>query len=164
MRSRPRKKQAGFSLIETMVSGLIMGVGVMGAMSLYTTTADARQESRSMTMAKGIIEQRMEWLAATGYLDYEGCTGTVGCKANAYDMHPDLAPNGGLLCTQYTADDTLVTPDTNTPGAYFRVDTVIQMPTDTSRFPGVRDAIVSVCWTDENNIVHQMQLRRMITE
>lgn len=163
MRSKGSRTQ-GFSLIETMVSALVMAIGVLGATGIYTATAAARADSRALTMAKGVIDQRVEWLVATGYQDYSGCTGPAGCKTDATTLATDLAAAGGTDCTQYVADDTLVTPTSNTPGAYFRVDTVIEEPADLTRFPGVRDAVVSVCWQEADGSVHQLQMRRLISE
>jgi len=75
---------AGFSLIEVMVSILILGVALTGLTQGLTTALRSSKESEQQTAAALIAAGQMEILRAEGYVVVGETEGESGTGAGAY--------------------------------------------------------------------------------
>jgi len=83
-----KKTQDGFSLLEVLLAVVILGVGILGAVSLQTTsfrsTGDATRREQAMTIARTELDYQ-RGLSATSRL-----TGTRSCRSST---------TSGMTCT-----------------------------------------------------------------
>ena len=76
-----------------------------------------------------------------------------------------LSASGSYPCTQYLDEAALDTPEqssTGTEDLQFRVDTALVEPTATGQQQGAKALTVSVCWTDDQGRVQQVQTTRLL--
>ena len=81
---RESRGGAGFSLIEVMVSILILGVALTGLTQGLTTALRSSKESEQQTAAALIAAGQMEILRAEGYVVVGETEGESGTGAGAY--------------------------------------------------------------------------------
>lgn len=63
---------AGFTLLETLLAIIIVGVGVTAAINLFATCAQQNQESVRMTVATNLANNIQELTASASYTDPRG--------------------------------------------------------------------------------------------
>lgn len=165
--SRRGSSQRGFSLVETIISSGVLGLGLVSLTNLYTASADVVQNSRSTVTATQIARRRAERLAATAVLP--NCLGLGGCKAQQDELAPELGQDGAFQCTQYVNEEEIV--DSSNRGSIdsrYRIDTEVAPHPDPFQGAGAQQLTVSVCWMgkhmDENGrgLVHQVQVRKLV--
>jgi Tfp pilus assembly protein PilV len=74
---RARDRQAGFTLMEIMISLLVMILGMVGVMALQMTTVKGNRASRMLDRAVELVGQEMEDLRGytTAKIDPASCNG-----------------------------------------------------------------------------------------
>jgi type IV pilus assembly protein PilV len=78
-------KQSGASLIEVMVALLILGVGLLGAMSLQTKGLNSNTKAVFATEAHILAEDMAHRIMAYGSTDFNGSAGALGGEYAATD-------------------------------------------------------------------------------
>lgn len=155
------QSRRGFSLIEVMVSSLVLGVAVLGLTSTYTSSQTGMVASRSRTTAAELARQRLELLATQDATQLPACAGPLTCQQDGA-MGPALAPSGAFRCTQYVDDMAVLDPADPAASGRYRVDTIVEEHPDALRQPDARLVTVNVCWLDRTGRVHEVQARRTI--
>ncbi len=159
-----RQHSRGFSLIEVMVTSVILGMGVIGVANLFTSSARGVGTSRMRETATQVALQRLERLATSPAAALPTCGGVVGCRATGEAMMPDLGTSPDLYeCTQYVDDMGPSDPTARTTGglAGYRLDTVVSPPPSLTQNDDARLISVSVCWTDTSGRIQQVLMQRL---
>jgi type II secretory pathway pseudopilin PulG len=156
-----RRKQAGMSMIETMIAAGILGIGATAMVGLWTASSSGAAHVEGRTTAHMLAEQRLERLSGQATA-LPGCAGAVGCRQSRRAYQPALSPAGPFQCTQFATEEQIVDPTTATAPRKFRIDTVVQPHTDPVRYRDASIVTVSVCWTDVANQVQEVRLERMV--
>jgi|GEM_PF-6259084 len=102
---KSKNGQAGFSLLEVLLAVVILGVGVLGAVSMQTSsfrsTGDAARMERAMTIARTELDYQRGLNAATRLTGTRSCqSGTdsaISCSVTVTACTID-APTGTLTC------------------------------------------------------------------
>ena len=144
MKMMSKRMQAGTSLIEVLVSLLILSVGLLGMVGLQTVslrnTQTAYLRTQATILSSDIIERMRANAQGVSAGSYNGATGTLssacltatGCSAAALALHDvaewraalgDGLPAGsGLVCLDATPDDgTVATPACDGAGDNYAV-------------------------------------------
>ncbi|HEY8606813.1 MAG TPA: type IV pilus modification protein PilV [Noviherbaspirillum sp.] len=98
--SRARRRQAGLTLVELIISMVIIGVGVVGILQVLTLTArhsaDPQQRKQALAIAEGLMEEvRMARFTfcdpsdANAALATTAATGAAGCATTPEQPGPD---------------------------------------------------------------------------
>jgi prepilin-type N-terminal cleavage/methylation domain-containing protein len=167
----------GFSLVEVMISVGVLGIGLAGLISLHMSSLVGLHKGQRVSMAQEIAMQQTEYLeteatAATGVLEAvlpscptSNASDPIGCRVDTTKLAP-VKP-----CTVFVDDPNVPDPSGSAPGVFgapamspfaYRADTVIVPHPDAIGFPNALVATVSVCWTDELQIVRQISTTRVI--
>jgi type IV pilus assembly protein PilV len=80
MRARPRSRQDGFTLMEIMMSMLVLVIGLLGIVALNMTTVKGNRQSRTLDRAVDVLEQMMEDLRGRS-ADASNPNSIVSCAA-----------------------------------------------------------------------------------
>jgi prepilin-type N-terminal cleavage/methylation domain-containing protein len=157
-----RTARRGFSLIEVMVSSLVLGVAILGLTSTYTSSESGMTTSRSRTAANELALQRLEMLATQPADQLPACGGPAACQ-QGFAFSAPLPAAGAFQCTQYVDDAEVLDPSEGGQATNrYRVDTAVEDHPDAARQPGARIVTVSVCWADRPGRVSQVNARRTI--
>ncbi len=62
-----RTSDSGFSLIEVLIAGVLLSVGMLGAVSLVLGILDANKVSKDVTIAVILAQDKMEAIRSSGY-------------------------------------------------------------------------------------------------
>jgi len=158
-----RKRRAGFSLVEVMVSGLLLGLGVAALVRLYTHSAEGIRVSRHRTVATQLAQQRLESLAGLGVDQAPGCPASDGCLQDITGLAAEQPPVGGFDCTMRVLESGFSEgqQDLDDEGL-FRIDVAFLDHPDLNQLAGSRVLRVSVCWTENGRTFEQVQLERLM--
>lgn len=162
MIAKMRKGRAGFSLMEVMVSGLLLGLGVAALVKLYTHSSSGIRESRHRSVATQLALQRLESIAGLGVEQAPGCPASNGCMEDIGQLSPELAPVGGFDCTMKVRDSGFVEGQEDVDDGLFRVDVALVDHPDLNQMAGSQFLRVSVCWTEDGLRFQQVQLERLL--
>lgn len=163
---RPARASArGFTLVEVLISAVLLGIGVMALAELHASSIRGVKEGASITAATQIATQVMETLSAQAADDMvlPVCpnNGARGCRANDRDLEPPKA------CTSWLATAEVPDPNgdsqTGATGEGYRVDTVIEVHPSVADFPNAVLITTSVCWMDRTGGVHELQTQRVLS-
>ena len=91
---------AGFTLVESMLTLAIMSVGLLALAGLQITALRGNALSRSMTTAVSIAEQRIEQLKNTPYPNIQAEAATQVTAANLHFTQQVTVTNGPLPNTK----------------------------------------------------------------
>ena len=91
---------AGFTLVESMLTLAIMSVGLLALAGLQITALRGNALSRSMTTAVSIAEQRLEQLKNTPYSDIQAEAATQVTASNLHFTRQVTVTNGPLPNTK----------------------------------------------------------------
>ncbi len=91
---------AGFTLVESMLTLAIMAVGLLALAGLQITALRGNALSRSMTTAVSIAEQRLEQLKNTPYSDIQAEAATQVTASNLHFTRQVTVTNGPLPNTK----------------------------------------------------------------
>ena len=100
---RGRDRQGGFTLMEIMVSLLVLVLGLLGVMALQMTTVKGNRASRTLDRAVDYVEQEMEDLRGTstdkittGATCIAGLPTSTSCEGTCSPCYPDLTSSDGI--------------------------------------------------------------------
>lgn len=181
MRSKLRD-QVGFTLLEVLVAMTVLTIGLLGIAAMMITAMQGNQQSRRMTIATNLAQQRIEEMKN---IPFENLFQTDPANANNSSNNPPasiltIAPvdNGVNPCTadypcgDVTANDLIWTYSSNTTvdnKTFGRIWTVERNPningianiqTDEQRTIRVQ-AIVS--WSDATGRWHKVTITSIIS-
>jgi hypothetical protein len=146
-----RRARAGFSFVEVMISCAVLGFGLLGLVTLYTSSARGAVRGRMTSTALNLIVQRSAELSARDAVQLvTQCPlsgGRIDCRIDQQTESPSKP------CTVRVNEQGATTGATRP----YRIDTVVQMHPSRARHPDVRLATISVCWRDESGLIQQMQ-------
>ena len=91
---------AGFTLVESMLTLAIMSVGLLALAGLQITTLRGNALSRRMTTAVSIAEQRIEQLKNTSYTNIQAEAATQVSASNLHFTRQVTVTNGPLPNTK----------------------------------------------------------------
>jgi prepilin-type N-terminal cleavage/methylation domain-containing protein len=91
---KPAQHNAGFSLIEVMISILILGVAVVGLTQGFTTALASSKESEQQTTAALFAAGQIETLRAETGLTDETTEGDCGAELPLYRWRQTISPAG----------------------------------------------------------------------
>jgi type IV pilus assembly protein PilV len=91
---------AGFTLVESMITLAILSVGLLALAGLQITTLRGNALSRRMTTAVSIAEQRTEQLKNTPYTDIQAEVATQVTASNLHFTRQVTVTNGPLPNTK----------------------------------------------------------------
>ena len=91
---------AGFTLVESMLTLAIMSVGLLALAGLQITALRGNALSRSMTTAVSIAEQRIEQLINTPYTNIQAEAATQVTASNLHFTRQVTVTNGPLPNTK----------------------------------------------------------------
>ena len=91
---KPAKHNAGFSLIEVMISILILGVAVVGLTQGFTTALASSKDSEQQTTAAMFAAGQIETLRAETGLTDETTEGDCGAELPLYRWRQAISPAG----------------------------------------------------------------------
>jgi len=91
---------AGFTLVESMLTLAIMSVGLLALAGLQITALRGNAWSRRMTTAVSIAEQRIEQLKNTPYSDIQAEAATQVTASNLHFTRQVTVTNGPLPNTK----------------------------------------------------------------
>lgn len=85
MKHNPKQKNSGFSLVEVVVSMLVLSIVVVSVLSAFTTSAKVNNKSKEAQNATSLLEDVEEYVKAGGIKD-----------VNAYCDHQEAGETSGL--------------------------------------------------------------------
>jgi hypothetical protein len=144
-----------------MVTAMVLGIGVAGLVTLYTTADRGLVVSKEQSAALELARQRLERLTTTSPADLPQCSGQVGCRKDLRNLWPDRGVAGTYPCTQWIDGMSAADPRTGTTGR-FRVDTTLTAPTAPGQQSGAQIISVSVCWQGADTQIKEITLERLL--
>ena len=153
MRMR-RGAQAGFSMIEMLITAFILAVGILGLTMLQTLSLRASRGSRSLASAILVAEQVMDRVEMEGRLSWLNLTDTNRSAPSIATDLPNLRyiviPAGGQLVETFNikggaTDSASADPAVSTP--FFTVTTT-RVPAAAVATGGMSDVSVQVQFVD----------------
>lgn len=150
------------TLIEVLVSSLVLGFGVVALAELFTTSVRTDADGRARDVATQLALLRVEQLATIPVDRLPAC-GPVGtCRLDRANYAPARAATPDLACTQIVDDERIPDDTTSLATGKYRIDTAIFTPTGATQQAEARIALISVCWTDIRGVVQQVQAERLM--
>ena len=162
---RSERAQAGFSLIEGMISAAVLSVGLLGVVELHRTSIRGLATGRALTVASQIAVQRAEQIGGreVDVLSLPNCptaSDTVGCKLSRKAF---ASPK---TCTAWLSDSDVPTPAgvdfPSSANVGYRRDIVIEAHPDTNNHNGSFLATISVCWVDAKGYVQELRSQKLL--
>lgn len=160
---RTQNSRRGFTLIEVMIAGAVLSIGLLGILELHRSSIRGLSRGRSMTVANEIIDQRAELITGRDpavLLTCPTASDGAGCRATRTTF------TASKPCTAWLLESDVPTPaGADVPSSTdlgYRRDIVIQAHPDTTNHPGSYLAIVSVCWRDSQGQIQQLQRQRLL--
>lgn len=106
-----RRRQAGFSLVEAVVSAVVLGVGMVGLINLHTSSMRGESRAIEMSRAQEVARQVADYYSTRGFEAAQGdpelraCPGAIemDCKPSA------SAPANSVACAFWVDRDWVFT-------------------------------------------------------
>ncbi|MBK6684041.1 MAG: prepilin-type N-terminal cleavage/methylation domain-containing protein [Deltaproteobacteria bacterium] len=162
LRSAPRSGRRGLTLVESMITAVVLGIGVMGLVSLYGTAGRGVTVSRDQTSALELARQRLERLSTASVDDLPACGGPPSCRQNLSTFANPKGAVGTYPCTQFVDGMDGTAPAVGQASGRFRIDTSIDVPSGSAQQAGALVVTVSVCWSEDGRTIRQLALERML--
>jgi type IV pilus assembly protein PilV len=129
-RPHPAARQRGMTLIEVLVSILLISFGIVGLLGILATTVanstDAENRNRAAMIANQLTSQMIVNTTVTGCASATPtdvvCNNLVANVANPTaggQPNPNYLPNGAVAFGATTTNSTLITVTWTTPGTKF---------------------------------------------
>lgn len=154
-------RRAGFSLIEVMVSGVLLGLGVMVLAEMFGASSDGLSLGKGRSIGRQLALQRLESLSASGPDLLPACPPSDGCRADFSSLNAPLGAVDGFDCTQTVLESGFVAEQVDRPDGRYRVDVSVADPTDPNQIEGARLLRVSVCWLQDGR-VEEVRVARLV--
>lgn len=151
---RRKSRQAGFSLIELLVTALIFGIGLLGLAALQVSTMRSNSGGRSRFTATALAEGCMSAIQSEGSLTWTYSAGVLGSSAVYAGTR---TYTGGAATGTFGAFDINGLPvPVNDPAQVFLVTWAKLDPTDATPKANItgmnlREFRVTVSWIDQKN-------------
>lgn len=145
-----------------MVTAIVLGIGVMGLVSLYGSAGRGVTMSRDQTTALELGRQRLERLSTATVDDLPACAGPPACRDDLSSFAAKKGAAGAYPCTQYVDGMDAQAPAGGQATGRFRIDTSVDVPTGGTQQAGALILSVSVCWSEDGRTVRQLLLERML--
>ena len=78
----------GFTLVEVLISMVILGIGVLGVVSMLSSAIEGNAESRKMTRALNIAEKELEEFLIDGVCDCSSLENHFFCNSSTNASFP----------------------------------------------------------------------------
>lgn len=150
------------TLIEVLVSSMVLGFGVVALAELLTTSLRTDSDGRARDVATQLALQRAEQLGTLPVEQLPACAGLVSCRADNRAYAPVRAATPDFACTQIVDDARIPDQVTSLEIGKYRIDTGIEAPGGVTQQGGARILTVSVCWTSRSGFVQQVQIERLV--
>lgn len=169
-RSNPRRTQAGFSMIEMLMTAFILAVGVLGLTMLQVMSLKASRGSRSLTTAVQVGESVMDQIEMEGRLSWLNITDTqyAAPTAIAYagyqhvTVAPSAPPAGGV--SQFFNINGDATPSAADPNTYYTATTYrLPNPVGGGATGNMNDFVVRVVFADAVDPNTNTPIQRTVT-
>jgi prepilin-type N-terminal cleavage/methylation domain-containing protein len=162
---RKKSRRRGFSLIEVMISGAVLSIGLLGVVELHRSSVRGLARGRAITVAGQIVAQRAEQLAgpAPDALTLPACPragGVLGCRLSSSAFATSKTCTAWLLDSDVPSATGVDVP--STPDVGYRRDVVIEAHPDTTNHQGSFLATISVCWLDTQGKVQELQAQKLL--
>ena len=116
-----RQSEAGFTLIETVISMLLMAIVGLGVAAMFAYAASSTTHASEREMATAVAQQRMEQLKSVAFTDAAlnvtstaGETTTVTRLGREYSVNTNIAANESATLKTITVKVTPVLSTTKT--------------------------------------------------
>jgi prepilin-type N-terminal cleavage/methylation domain-containing protein len=156
--SNPRQGQAGFSMIEMLMTAFILAIGILGLTMLQVMSLKASRGGRSLSTAVLVGERVMDQVEMEGRLSWLNATGQYTGTSNAVDLpnlrYVSLAPGvAGALTETFNSKGgpPLGNPDPADNSIYFIVVTTKNVSVAPGAAPNgaLSNFTVTVAFTDQ---------------
>ena len=156
------RKNRGFSLIEVMTSAVIVSIGVMAAVKVYSAGAAGRALSYKKAMAMKLVDQRIDTLDTLGANHLPQCRGVRGCRDSSGDLVTPRADAGSYPCTQVLATPSVTNRHGKDDSGGLRIDTTVWQHPDSEQWTDAQMVMVSACWKDRFGRVQEYRAQRLV--
>ena len=154
--SNRRRGQAGFSMIEMLMTAFIMAIGILGLTMLQVMSLKASRGGRSLSTAVLVGEHVMDEVEMEGRLSWLNATDQYTGTSTAVDL-PNLRyvsiPDGGTRLETFNSKGgpPLGNPDPADNTVYFRVTTgrVVSVATSATTNGALSNFTVQVLFVDQ---------------
>ena len=158
-RTRPRacSSQAGFSMIEMLMTAFILAIGLLGLCMLQTMSLRASRGSTSLTTAVHVADAVMDQVELEGRISWLNLTGSSGAVAALPNLvYIPLTAGGAPLAQTFNVDGTVTNLAVGNPvvsSALFKVNTyrVDDLGPVNATAGQVSDYMVKVQFADNEN-------------
>ncbi len=154
------RRWAGFSLVESLVAGVVLGVGVMALNAMYVFSIKGTSQSERAISAMHLAQTRAERLATSGLGQLPNCPQEPGCRLNSSELRAKAAKSGNYPCSQLLNQSSTQDPGDDVGGIY-RIDTSILAPQGAEQLDSARVIAVSVCWKNSDNSFREYRSYRL---
>ncbi|MHB1024532.1 MAG: type IV pilus modification protein PilV [Desulfobacteria bacterium] len=145
MAGKKLRCQEGFSLIEVLISLVILAIGLLGLALFQTTAIKGNAIASKWTVATELAQDRLEKFRHVGWDNVNLASSNTGGFITGPPPRPNYANLPG------DAGDTTVVRGTQ----YYRVWYINPTPATTNTFTTIT---VWCCWQDESSIWHNVML------
>lgn len=149
------------TLVETMVSSALLGLGVLSLANMFFTSERGVAESTDRAAAHELAQQYAERLGAVSYDQLPACVVAGGCRLDEATYAPIKPVSGGYACSALVDGMTLQDPDPERQTGKYRIDTTRAAHPDPTQQQGAFLYTFSVCWTDGAGRVQEISVERM---
>lgn len=122
MNQPPNQSQAGFTLLETVISMVLMAIVGLGVASMFAYAASNTASAADREMATAVAQQRMEQLKSVEFTDSSlnttsssGVTTTVTRLGRDYSVNTTITANSGATLKTITVKVTPVASSNKSP-------------------------------------------------
>ena len=126
------QSEAGFTLLETVISMVLMAIVGLGIASLFAYAASSTANAADREMATAVAQQRMEQLKSVAFTDATlnatssaGVTTTVTRLGRVYSVNTNIAENSTATLKTITIKVTPVASSAKSPNTIFGSVTLV---------------------------------------
>lgn len=167
--SAARNAQAGFSMIEMLMTAFILAIGILGLSMLQVMSLRASRGSRSLTTAVQVGEKVMDQVEMEGRLSWLNITDSqftapIAVPTQYVTLAPSAPPAGGLK--QFFSINGDTTPTAADPNTYYTVTTyrlLANPPVGGGITGDMNDFVVQVIFADIVDLNSNAKILRTVT-
>jgi Tfp pilus assembly protein PilV len=127
-----KQSEAGFTLLETVISMVLMAIVGLGIASLFAYAASSTANAADREMATAVAQQRMEQLKSVAFTDATlnatssaGVTTTVTRLGRVYSVNTNISENSPATLKTITIKVTPVASSAKSPNTIFGSVTLV---------------------------------------